>query len=108
MSDRDKFAMAALTGLLTQRATSIESPRPELAAQVAYKYADAMLKEQKAVSGIDTPLVESMVTMIMKQGYDFSQRGITLDSESGIKTIEHTVKNIEHLLNVIIENQRQQ
>ena len=42
---RDRFAIAALTGLLSTITTG-EHYGPQTAAQDAYKYADAMLKER--------------------------------------------------------------
>lgn len=90
MNSRDEFAAAALTGLLTQRATSIESPRPELAAQVAYQYADAMLKEREIFPEV---MVRHLVKGAMQMGYELSQKGIPLQSGVSVKTQEELIKS---------------
>lgn len=45
MTDRDHFAAAALTGLLTSYTGSVP-PDPRRVAQAAYQMADAMLEER--------------------------------------------------------------
>jgi hypothetical protein len=45
---RDYFAAAALTGLLAQRASTVDAHGLGQIASVAYSYADAMLKARPA------------------------------------------------------------